>query len=85
MVTGGEPQIFSMFNGGSNMNLSETSSVSLQNYLKGSLSLPTNVSELYYSNFSEYQQVVNDSIGVRNAVSALERQGIFSGIGGFFS
>lgn len=85
MVMGGEPQILSMVDGSSVQNVTEMTPVSLQNYLGGSLSLPTQVSELYYTNFGEYQQVINDSIGVRNAVGALERQGLFSGIGGLFS
>jgi hypothetical protein len=84
MVMGGEPQILSMLDGTIQQNISDTSAVSLQQYLGGSLSLPTSVSELYYTNFSEYQQVINDSTGVRNAVNALERQGLFSGIGGLF-
>lgn len=85
MVMGGEPQIISMFDGSAPQNVTEITPVSLQNYLGGSLSLPTEASELYYTNFNEYQQVINDGIGVRNAVSALERQGLFSGIGGLFS
>lgn len=85
MTIGGEPQLISMLNGTLSENISEISAVSLQNYLGGSLSLPTQISELYYTNFGEYQQVINDSIGLRKAVDGLERQGLFSGIGGFFS
>jgi hypothetical protein len=84
-VMGGEPQLLSMFNPSVENAMDEISPVSLQNYLKGSLSLPTRISELYYTNFNEYQQVINDGIGVRKAVNALERQGLFSGIGGLFS
>lgn len=85
MVVGGEPQIMSMVDGSAGMNVAEISPMTLQSYLGGSLSLPTEASELYYTNFNEYQQVINDATGVRNAVAALERQGFSSGIGGLFS
>lgn len=85
LAAGGQPQLLSSLDGTGGLNLSEISPIGLQNYLGGSLSLPTSASELYYTNFNEYQQVINDGIGVRNAVSALERQGLFSGIGGLFS
>lgn len=57
---------------------------SLSNYLKGSIGLPSNIPESYFTNFSEYQQVVNDGFSARNAVSMLERSGLTSGIGGIF-
>lgn len=41
------------------------------------------IPEMYYSNFNEYQQQLNDSLSVRGALNALERQGITTGLGGF--
>lgn len=61
-----------------------TSKQSLANYLKGSIGLPSNIPGSYFTNFSEYQQVINDGFSARNAISMLERSGLTSGIGGLF-
>lgn len=50
----------------------------LGNYLKGSVTNSLSTSDLYFSNFNEYQQQLNDSIAV---TSALERQGFTTGTG----
>lgn len=43
------------------------------------------IPEMYYSNFNEYQQQLNDSMSVRGALGALERQGVTTGLGGFLT
>jgi hypothetical protein len=43
------------------------------------------IPEMYYSNFNEYQQQLNNSMSVRGALGALERQGITTGLGGFLT
>lgn len=49
------------------------------NGLIGNSTIP----EMYYSNFNQYQQQLNDSFSVRSALSSLERQGITTGLGGY--
>lgn len=50
----------------------------LGNYLKGSATNALSTSSLYFSNFNQYQQQLNDSAAV---TGALERQGITTGKG----
>lgn len=83
-TVGGEPQIRQIYST-TPAQQSPVTGTNLQNYMKGSIGLPGNIPELYFSNFNEYQQTINDSIGARNALNVLERQGMLSGIGGLFN
>lgn len=82
-TSGGEPQILSQYRPLQSTELIPTEQ-SIESYLRGSVALPSNIPELYFSNFSEYQQIVNDGFSARNATSLLERSGFTSGIGGLF-
>lgn len=72
----GEPDIKSSLG----FNLPDPYKISRQlgDYLKGSVTNALSTSDLYFANFNEYQQQLNDSIAVR---SALERQNFITGIG----
>lgn len=63
-------------------NNSET--MSLQQYSRNAMTIDSNTNELYYSNFTEYQQKLADATSLRSAVSKLERQGFETNLGGVF-
>ena len=63
-------------------NISETT---LQEYQQTSLSIDSVTNELYYSNFQEYQQRVNDNLAYTRSILALERQGIETNQGGIYA
>lgn len=80
---GGEPETISTFRPNPYVQPS-SGKQNWSSYLKGSLSLPSNIPDAYFTNFSEYQQVINDSFSARNAIDMLERSGVTSGVGGLF-
>jgi len=53
----------------------------LGNYLRGSVTSAVNIPDLYYDNFQQFQETLNDSIAVSNAQTQLERQGQITGTG----
>lgn len=83
-TSGGEPEILSQYKP-PQLSSNVPTEQSAANYLKGSVSLPTNMSELYFDNFSQYQTVVNDGFSAKNAINLLERSGFTSGTGGLFT
>lgn len=80
---GGQPEVVSVFKPNPYIDAS-SGKQNLSSYLRGSFTLPSNIPDAYFTNFEEYQQVVNDSFSARNAISMLERSGIGSDIGGLF-
>lgn len=58
--------------------------LTLQQYGSTAISMDSNTNELYYSNFQEYQQRLNDSSAISKSISQLERQGIQTNLGGLF-
>jgi len=58
--------------------------LTLQQYGATAISMDANTNELYYSNFQEYQQRINDSNAISRSISRLERQGIETSLGGLF-
>ena len=53
----------------------------LGNYLRGSITNAVAIPDLYYDNFQQFQESLNDRIAVSNAQSQLERQGQETGTG----
>lgn len=53
----------------------------LGNYLRGSITNAVQIPDLYYDNFQQFQESLNDRIAVSNAQSQLERQGQITGSG----
>lgn len=83
-TAGGEPQVMSQFMpSGYNQNSIYSADTNINKYLQGSLTLPS-ISDSYFTNYKEYQQVVNDGFSARNAINLLEKSGVNSGIGGLF-
>ena len=58
--------------------------LTLQQYGQSAISMDSNTNELYYSNFQEYQQRLNDSAAISNSINKLERQGFETDLGGLF-
>lgn len=58
--------------------------VTLQQYGSTAISMDSNTNELYYSNFQEYQQRLNDSTAISNSISKLERTGFETSLGGLY-
>lgn len=53
----------------------------LGNYLRGSVTNAIQVPDLYYDNFQQFQESLNDRVSMTNAQSQLERQGQTTGTG----
>lgn len=53
----------------------------LGNYLRGSVTNAVQIPDLYYDNFQQFQESLNDRIAVSNAQTQLERQGQTTGSG----
>lgn len=51
------------------------------NYLRGNITNAVNIPDLYFDNFQQFQESLNDRIAVSNANSLLERQGQDTGTG----
>lgn len=56
----------------------------LQQYEQTAISMDSTTNEIYYSNFQEYQQRINDNSAYSNAIKKLERQGIETNLGGLY-
>ena len=70
----------------SNQNIEKSNDLTtLQEYAQTAISIDSTTNELYYSNFQEYQQRVNDNASYSNAIAQLERQGIQTNLGGLFT
>jgi hypothetical protein len=74
----GEPNIKSQF--GFDLPDPYKLSRKLGDYLRGSVANSLSQSDLYFSNFSEYQQQLNDRLAITNSI---ERQGFTTGTGPF--
>ena len=53
----------------------------LGSYLRGSFTNAVNIPDLYYDNFQQFQENLNDKLSLTNAESRLERQGQETGSG----
>ena len=85
LTPGGEPEIMTQYQQVPYIQDAPSKKQSIRDYLKGSLKLPLNIPDQYFTDFSKFQQTINDSFSARNATSMLERAGLISGTGGLFT
>lgn len=73
------------FNSLTDQNLNKINSgITLKQYGETAISMDSTTNQLYYSNFQEYQQKINDNASYSKAIAQLERQGTQVNLGGLF-